>query len=150
MHKNDHKNITYVKTIQTQRINSLQSLNLKQGVRYNDLIVYFSVAAEKNKFIKLMTSKLNSCQSESTLFTSITLFRCQQRSGYCKQRQPLNVSNRYTRGRGGLYTSFELAYDLYVLTNLTSKLTWRRASLWAGNRNLGGPGCSGQTYRNHF
>ena len=61
MHKNDHKNITNVKTIQTQRINSLQSLNLKQGVRYNDLIVYFSVAAEKNKFIKLMTSKLNSC-----------------------------------------------------------------------------------------
>ena len=58
MHKNDHKNITNVKTIQTQRINSLQSLNLKQGVRYNDLIAYFSVAAEKNKFIKLMTSKL--------------------------------------------------------------------------------------------
>ena len=142
MHKNDHKNITYVKTIQTQRINRLQSLNLKQRVRYNNLIIYFSVAAEKNMFIKLMTSKLYPCQSESTLFTSITLFRCQQRSGYCKQRQPLNVSNRYTRGRGSLYTSFCVAYHLYVLTNPASTLTWRRAILWAGNRNLGGPGCS--------
>ena len=47
MHKNDHKNITYVKTIQTQRINSLQSLRLKQLVRYNDLIVYFFCCSRK-------------------------------------------------------------------------------------------------------